>query len=124
MRNAMRRIGIVVVAAAIALTGSPASAKKHEKTVRLKLGPFRIEANRDREVCQAVKVPKVAGMEIASWEARSRISNGGNTGSHHLVLYGYAGSDASKFTKDLVDDSAGCSNFGPPDFFRARTFLS
>lgn len=124
MRKTMRLTGITVLAAVIALMGTPVAAKKHQKTVRLKLGPFRIEANRDREVCQAVKVPKVAGMEIASWEARSRLSNGGSTGSHHLVLYGYAGSDSTKFTKDLVEDSAGCAEFGPADFFRTRVFLS
>jgi hypothetical protein len=63
-------------------------------------------------------------MEVESWEAKSRIGNKGLTGSHHLVLYGYGGEDASQFTTDLVDDSAGCAGFGPPDFFKARVFLS
>jgi hypothetical protein len=39
---------------------SPAAAR--EKVVRMTLGPFRIEANRDREVCQAVRVPGVPGI--------------------------------------------------------------
>lgn len=114
----------IAVLCALAFATSPASAKRHEKVVKLKLGPFRIEAKRDREVCQALKVPHVAGLEVAHWEARSHISNGGLTASHHLVLYGYGGSDSTQFPKTLVDDSAGCSQFGPPDFFKRRVFLS
>ena len=111
-------------ASAIALLATPALAKRDEKIVKLKLGPFKIEANRDREVCQAIKVPKVAGMEVAHWEARSRTTNAGLTGSHHLVLYGYSGDDSTQFPKELIDDSAGCSAFGPADFFKRRVFLS
>jgi len=119
----MRPVVRAMCAAVLVLAVAPASAKRDEKIVKLKLGPFKIDAKRDREVCQALKVPKVAGMEIAHWEARSRLSHGGLTGSHHLVLYGYSGSDSTQFPKDLADDP-GCSGFGPPDFFRRRVFLS
>src|SRR6185503_13028842 len=120
-----RVVAMVLVAVAV-LVGAPAGAKKKtdEKVVKLKLGPFKIEANRDREVCQALKVPGVAGLEVSHWEARSRLSNRGVTGSHHLVLYGYSGTDSTQFPTDLVDDSAGCAGFGPPDFFKNRVFLS
>jgi hypothetical protein len=120
-----RVVAVVLVAVAV-LVGTPAGAKKKtdEKVVKLKLGPFRIEANRDREVCQALEVPGVAGLEVSHWEARSRLSHRGVTGSHHLVLYGYSGTDSTQFPKELVDDSAGCAGFGPPDFFKARVFLS
>lgn len=108
------------------LAGDPAEARRKagEKVVKLKLGPFRIEPERDREVCQALRVPGVAGMEVDRWEARSRLSHRGETGSHHLVLYGYGGNDSTQFPTALVDDSAGCAGFGPPDFFRTRVFLS
>ena len=118
-----RPIGWILVAV-VALAGTPAVAKKGEKIVKLKLGPFKIEPERDREVCQALEVPGVAGMEVAQWEARSRVSHRGETGSHHLVLYGYAGTDSTKFPKELVDNSAGCADYGPADFFKARVFLS
>jgi hypothetical protein len=119
-------VGLVAVAIAVLVGAPPVDARKAkgEKLVKLKLGPFRIEANRDREVCQALEVPGVAGLEVSHWEARSRLSNRGVTGSHHLVLYGYSGTDSTKFPSELVDDSAGCSGFGPPDFFKARVFLS
>jgi hypothetical protein len=116
-------VGAVLVGA-LALLGTPVAAKSTEKVVRLKLGPFKIDPKRDREVCQAVHVPGVAGMEIAHWEARSHVTHGGVTASHHLVLYGYSGTDSTKFPKGLIDDSAGCAGFGPPDFFKARVFLS
>jgi len=97
------------------LLASPAAAR--EKVVRMTLGPFRIEANRDREVCQAVRVPSVPGMEITSWEVRSRTSRGGKVGSHHMVVYGYRGADAAAFPharsrRDVVD-IPGCNGFGP-----------
>src|SRR5690349_6633534 len=115
-------VGLVAVALAVLVGAPPVAAKKTkgEKLVKLKLGPFRIEANRDREVCQALEVPGVAGLEVSHWEARSRLSNRGITGSHHLVLYGYARTDSTKFPSGLVDDSAGCSGFCPPDFFKSR----
>ena len=47
--------------------------------VRVTLGPFRIEAQRDREVCQAVRIPDVPGMEVASYEVRSLIGQGGRS---------------------------------------------
>src|SRR5439155_26382973 len=37
---------------------------------------------------------------------------------------GYGGTDSTRFPKELIDDSAGCSGFGPPDFFKRRVFLS
>jgi hypothetical protein len=123
IRMSLRRLGALMIAASV-LVGTPAVAKQTNKVVRLRLGPFRIDPQRDREVCQAIKVPGVAGLEIAHWEARSRVSHGGDTASHHLVLYGYGGTDSSQFTSELVDDSAGCAGFGPPDFFKARVFLS
>ena len=118
----IRALGAALLALAIATP--PAAAKRDLRIVRLKLGPFRIEPERDREVCQAIKLSGYTGMEIASWEARSRVSHHGDTASHHLVLYGYAGTDSTQFPKGLVDDSAGCAGFGPPDFFKARVFLS
>ena len=118
----VRLIGLAGLVATMVLVG-PAWGKSGEKIVRLKLGPFKIEANRDREVCQALSVKGLAGMEVASWEARSRVSHAGYTGSHHLVLYGYSGTDSTQFPTELVD-SAGCAGFGPPDFFTARVFLS
>lgn len=122
----MRNRLAVAILAAVALLVPAAHAKRAagEKIVKLKLGPFEIEANRDREVCQALEVKGVAGMEVARWEARSKLANKGVTGSHHLVLYGYGGSDSTKFPGELVDDSAGCSGFGPIDFFRTRVFLA
>jgi hypothetical protein len=121
----MHSVGAVLVAISL-LLGAPADAKRKagEKVLKLKLGPFKIEAERDREVCQAVEVEGVAGMEVARWEAKSRLSNRGETGSHHLVLYGYNGTDSTQFSTELVDDSAGCAGFGPPDFFKNRVFLS
>src|SRR5687767_1632292 len=97
MHAGMKRAFGLVLVAIVALTAAPAAAKNGEKLVKLKLGPFRIEPERDREVCQALEVKGVAGMEVARWEARSRVSHRGETGSHHLVLYGYAGTESTKF---------------------------
>jgi hypothetical protein len=124
MKHAMSGRTLVTAFVTIAmLAGSPAAAKTGERLVKLRLGPFKIEPQRDREVCQALRVPDVAGLEIAHWEARSHVTHGGKTASHHLVLYGYAGTDASQFPSEMVDDP-GCAAFGPPDFFKARVFLS
>jgi hypothetical protein len=122
MLTVMKRwvVGLILV---LGLGVLPAGAKTHDKVLKLKLGPFSIPAERDREVCQALEVKGLAGMEIASWEARSRLSHHDATASHHLVLYGYAGSDSTKFPKGIVDDP-GCAGFGPPDFFKERIFLS
>lgn len=122
MRPAHRRL---VIALAVAL-GAPAAAK--DKVVRLTLGPFRVEANRDREVCQAVRVPQVRGMEIASYEVRSLTTQQFKVGTHHLVVYGYSGADAAAFphpknASDVVDDP-GCNGFGPTDFFKSRIQLA
>jgi hypothetical protein len=108
--------------ALLAVCAAPVAART--RTVKVKVGPFPIEAKRDREVCTAFHIRGVAGMEVVSWEARSRVSQGGSTGSHHLVLYGYQGTDAAAFPKDLRDNSAGCAEFGPGDFFRRRVFLA
>src|SRR5262249_6249200 len=113
------RLIMTALVVAMMLAGTPALAKKGERLVKLRLGPFKVEPQRDREVCQAVKVPDVAGLEIEHWEARSHVTHGGDTASHHLVLYGYSGTDSTKFPKDMVDDP-GCAAFGPPDFFKAR----
>src|SRR5262245_4286440 len=116
---------VTVLALALGLV-APAWAK--DKVVRVTLGPFRIDAQRDREVCQAVRVPDVPGMEVTSYEVRSRASRGGKVGSHDLVIYGYRGDRSRAFTlrknpKD-VDDDPGCNGFGPPDFFRERVQLA
>jgi hypothetical protein len=97
---------VAVLALALGLA-APTWAK--DKVVRVTLGPFRIEAQRDREVCQAVRVPDVPGMEVTSYEVRSLASRGGKVGSHHLVIYGYRGTDSAAFSlrknpKDVVDD--------------------
>lgn len=115
----------LALALVVALAG-PAAAK--EKVVRLKLGPFRIEAARDREVCQAVRLPNVPGMEVTTWEVRSRTSRGGKVETHHMVVYGYRGSHAVDFprprnTADVVD-IPGCNGFGSDDFFKNRVQLA
>lgn len=123
MRRTVARVCAGIVLAVLA---TPAVAK--DKVVRITLGPFRIDAKRDREVCQAVRVPKVPGMEIASYEVRSLTTQGGKVGTHHLVVYGYRGSESSQFPiaakpTDVVD-SPGCNGFGPDDFFRSRVQLA
>ncbi len=116
------RVALVLLAA----LASPAAAK--DKVVRLTLGPFRVEAKRDREVCQAVRIPKVAGMEIVSYEVRSLTTQRGNVGTHHMVVYGYDGPNGTAFPfrknpRDVVD-IPGCNGFGPDDFFRRRVQLA
>jgi len=119
-RTRLLALLVVVVAAA------PVAAK--EKVIRLKLGPFRVEANRDREVCQAVRVPNVPEMELTSWEVRSLTSHGGKVETHHMVVYGYRGADSTAFPRaknaaDVVDDP-GCNGFGPADFYKNRAQLA
>jgi hypothetical protein len=109
----------VVVLVAVA---APAGARS--RTVKLKLSGFAIEAKRDREVCKAYRIPGAAGMEVVSWEARTRVSQGNTVGSHHLVLYGYQGRNAAAFPSGMQDNSAGCAGFGPSDFFTGRVFLA
>jgi hypothetical protein len=119
----MRRRILGTAIAIVLAAGTPALAKAKQKVVRLKIGPFPIEANRDREVCQAFRVRGVPGMEVVSWEARSRYSKNGEVGSHHFVVYGYQGGGSSSFPRGLVENP-GCGDFGPPDFFLRRVFLA
>lgn len=118
------RLLLALLALLLAAPGAPL-AKGRTRTVRLTLGPFPIEAHRDREVCRVVPVPNVGGMQIDYWQARSRVSHHGTVGSHHFVAYGYDGADPSGFPRpnELVDDP-GCSSLGPTDFFTRRTFLA
>ena len=118
MRHGML-VALLVLAAA-----APAAAKSRARVVKLTVGPFEIPAHRDREVCRAVRLPNVSGMEVASWEVRMRTSRGGLVGSHHFVAYAYQGSDSAAFpaANRLVDDP-GCIGFGPSDFYRTRSFL-
>jgi hypothetical protein len=116
---------VAILALVIGLA-APAAAR--DKVVRVTLGPFRIEALRDREVCQAVRIPDVPGMEVTSYEVRSLSSRQGRVGSHHLVIYGYRGDRSATFAlrknpQDVVDDP-GCNGFGPDDFFRERVQLA
>jgi hypothetical protein len=113
---------------AILLATAPAAAKTRDTVVRLTVGPFPIEPARDREICQAVRIPNVPGMEIASYEVRSLSSRGGRVGSHHLVVYGYGGPNAAaipfrKHARDVVD-VPGCNGFGPDDLYRNRVQLA
>src|SRR5262245_52577095 len=91
MPSCRARVALVLLAALAA----PAAAK--DKVVRVTLGPFRVEPKRDREVCQAVRVPNVPGMEIVSYEVRSLSSKRGNVGTHHMVVYGYQGPQSAGF---------------------------
>jgi hypothetical protein len=119
-----RRLSTLVFVAAVALAwASAADAGKKQKTIRLKVGPFPVEAQRNREICKAFVVDGVPGMEVVIAEARSKVSQKGLTGSHHLVVYGYTGESAAEFPDDIVD-SPGCAEFGPVDFFRKKVFLS
>src|SRR5262245_66548311 len=113
---------VVCALVALAALAGPATAK--DKVVRVTLGPFRIEAKRDREVCQAVRIPKVPGMEVVSYEVRSLSSQRGNVGTHHMVVYGYDGPNGGAFTfrknaRDVVD-IRGCKGFGPAEVCRSR----
>ncbi len=123
MRSTVIGIVMGVLAAASVV---PAGAK--DKVVRITVGPFRIEAKRDREVCQAVRVANVHGMEIASYEVRSLTSRNLKVGTHHLVIYGYRGADSAAFPvpKNAADvvDAPGCNGFGPADLFRSRVQLA
>jgi hypothetical protein len=112
--------------AVVLMLAAPAAGK--DKVVRLKLGPFRIEAQRDREVCQAVRISNVPGMEVVSYEVRSLTTRHGKVDTHHFVLYGYRGGDSAAFPHpknpaDVVDDP-GCNGFGPNDFFKSRVQLA
>ncbi|HWP67545.1 MAG TPA: hypothetical protein VNO26_16730 [Candidatus Limnocylindria bacterium] len=117
----MRRVALALIALACAAGAALAAPKR--KVVKVKVGPFPIEAERDREICQAIRVPGIGGLEIVSAEARSRVSNRGDTGSHHLVVYGYSGADVGAFPDELTDDP-GCNGFGPTDFYVRRVFVA
>lgn len=117
----MRVLAIALLA--VLLGSGLAAAAPKQRIVKLKVGPFPIEAKRDREICQAIHVPNVGGMEIVSAEARSRLSNRADTGSHHLVVYGYTGGQPDAFPTELTDDP-GCNGFGPNDFYIRRVFVA
>ena len=59
MRGTACILGFTLAALAV-----PASAR--ERVVHLKIGPFRIEAHRDREVCQAVRIPHARGLDVVA----------------------------------------------------------
>jgi hypothetical protein len=111
------------VLAIAALGAAVAAAAAGRRVVDLKIGPFRIQAHRDREVCQAVRVRGVPGMEVISSAVRSRTSRGGAVGTHHFVAYGYRGADSHAFPTLLADDP-GCNGFGPSDFYNHRVSLA
>lgn len=116
MKLRLALVGIAIVAAL-------GSAEARDRVVRLKMGPFDIDAKRDREVCQVLRVPKVApNTELVSWEARSKLRRRGAVGSHHLVAYGYTGNGGG-FQSGIVDNP-GCVEIGPADFFTRRVFLA
>jgi len=118
-------LGAFTLAALALLVAPRVEAKGGGKTVTLTIGPFAIEAKRDREVCQAVRVPHVPGMEILSSEVRSRSYRHGAVGTHHFIAYGYRGAHSSEFppSSALVDDP-GCNGFGPVDFFSNRVSIA
>lgn len=118
-----RTLSLLVLVAVVLAGASAADARKKQKTLRLKVGPFPVEARRNREICKAFVVDGVPGMEVDVAEARSRVSQGGKVGSHHLVVYGYTGASADGFPTDIVD-SPGCNEFGPVDFFKKKVFIS
>lgn len=120
IRRFLSTLVLVVVALACA---SAADAGKKQKTIRLKVGPFPVEAQRNREICKAFVVDGVPNMQVVVAEARSKVSKKGLVGSHHLVVYGYTGDSANGFPQAIVD-SPGCTEFGPVDFFRKKVFLS
>src|SRR5436190_217576 len=115
---AMKRAWSVLV---LALTAVAVPAGARERVVHLKVGPFRIEAHRDREVCQAVRIPHARGLDVVTYETRSRTAR--DVGTHHFIAYCYQGGDSAGFPRTLVDDP-GCNGFGPADFFRNRVFLA
>jgi hypothetical protein len=117
----MRRLALALLVPTLVAGLAHAGAK--QRVVKLKVGPFPIEAKRDREICKAVRVPGVGGLEIVSAQARSRISNRGETGSHHLAVYAYNGADGAAFPDTLTDDP-GCNGFGPDDFYSPRVFVA
>ena len=117
----IRAVQLLPAAALVFLVGARAEAKG--KTVTLTIGPFPIEAKRDREVCRAVHVANVPGMEVLSYEVRSRSFRHGAVGTHHFVAYGYRGAHSADFPSTLADD-AGCNGFGPADFFSSRVSLA
>ncbi len=106
---AMKRAWSVLV---LALTAVAVPADGRERVVRLKVGPFRIEAHRDREVCQAVRIPHARGLDVVAYETRSRTAR--EVGTHHFIAYGYQGAASAGFPRTLVDDP-GCKN-GHPRF--------
>ena len=76
MKHRLAIVGMAIVAVV-------GSVEARERVVKLKVGPFNIEAKRDREVCQVLRIPNVpAGTELVRWEARSRLRRKG------LVRYG------------------------------------
>ncbi len=124
----MQKSCAVLLAVTTLLVAGPAVAKTKDKIVKLRVGPFPVEAQRDREICQAVRVPGMAGMEITNYEVRTKWSAKGDVGSHHLVVYGYGGAAAAGFPvrKNETDvvDIPGCNGFGPDDFYRSRVQLA
>src|SRR5262244_4411669 len=90
-------VGAFTLAALALLMAPRVEAKGGGKTITLTIGPFAIEAKRDREVCRAVRVPNVPGMEILSSEVRSRSFRHGAVGTHHFIAYGYRGAHSADF---------------------------
>jgi hypothetical protein len=65
---------------------------------------------------------------VASYDVRSLRSRRGQVGSHHLVVYGYAGPNGARIPlrkngRDVVD-VPGCNGFGPDDLYRNRVQLA
>jgi hypothetical protein len=118
------RVGVLVISL-VAFVVLPAWAMRDDdiRVVKLKVGPFPIEPNRDREICQAIPIPGIGGLEIVSAAARSRISRKRQVASHHLVVYGYNGPNGDAFPEEILDEP-GCAGVGPPDFYRNRSFLA
>src|SRR5438876_11044891 len=89
---AMKRAWSVLV---LALTAVAVPADGRERVVRLKVGPFRIEAHRDREVCQAVRIhPPAAPTWLATRRARGPPGRGGRPPSSPSGIQAAAAGDS------------------------------
>jgi hypothetical protein len=112
----------------------PEKNRPYHEIIRLRIDPFVVPPDRDREVCQYVEIPSgrlsavcPEGAEAASCAVLLvgyDVRMGGRGASHHFILWSYAGTaaGADRFPPDLRD-SVGCFDFGPGDTIATRTVV-
>jgi hypothetical protein len=109
----MRVVAFLVALAATALAADPVMVKtklrKPSRGFQLRLAPFEVPPAREREVCQAVRLPISRPIDID--RITVRMPSSPTLASHHLAMF-IADANATDLPLDGPVDNVGCTGVG------------